>query len=121
MQSCSSGTEALSPVMDVRIVRALARVDADFSHHLTVTQMAADMGLSRSRFEHLFKQSTGENFKTRLRRLRLMKAKTLLSDYRLSIKEIAVRSGYPSPPSFSRDFKRLFRISPFNLRHSTFR
>jgi len=121
MQACFGGTEALSPVMDVRILRALARLEADFSRHLTVAQMAADIGLSRSRFEHLFKQSTGDGFKTRLRRLRLMKARALLSEYKLSIKEIAFRCGYSNLPSFSRDFKKLFLTSPSLLRHSTIR
>lgn len=121
MQARSSNTEALSPAMDLRIVRTLARIQADPSRRLTVTQIAAEMGLSCSRFEHLFKQSTGESFKNRLRRLCLLKARALLSDERLSIKEVGFRCGYSDQASFSRDFKRLFRTSPSHLRHSRFR
>ncbi len=106
--------------MDTRILRTIAGMEADPAQRLAVTRVAAEVGLSRSRFEHLFKKSTGEGYKSRLRRLRLTRAKLLLADYRLSIKEICFRSGYPAPSSFSHDFKKLFGVSAAHFRHNTF-
>jgi transcriptional regulator GlxA family with amidase domain len=78
---------ALLRTMDTRILRTLAGMEADPAQRLAVTRVAAQLGLSRCRFEHLFKESTGESFGSRLRRLRSIRAKSLLADCSLSIKE----------------------------------
>ena len=106
--------------MDGRILRTLATIRRDGARCLRVSELAARVGLSRSRFEHLFKQQTGETLKSRLRRLRLDRAKSLLADYRLSIKEVGVQCGYSSGAHFTRDFKRSSQISPSQYRHRTF-
>jgi|SRR5579859_928887 len=102
--------------MDSRILRTLAAIESDPVQRLRVSRIAAQMGLSRSRFEHLSKEQTGDTFTLHLRRVRLAIAKSLLSDYGLSIKEIGFRCGYSSSSSFTRDFKKLFQVSPFKFR-----
>jgi len=107
--------------MDPRILRTLATIEGDYAQRLRVSRLAALAGLSRSRFEHLFKQQTGESFITHLRRVRLERAKSLLADYSLSIKEVSFKCGYSSSSSFSRDFKKFFHISPSKCRFSIIR
>jgi AraC family transcriptional regulator of arabinose operon len=106
--------------MDPRIVRTLATIEAAPSRCVKVSELAAQVGLSRSRFEHLFKEQTGRTLKSRLRRLRLNRAKSPLADCSLSIKEVGAQSGYSSPSSFTRDFRKFFQVSPSQCRHSTF-
>ena len=107
--------------MDRRILKTLEVMERDFSQPLKVAQVSAQMGLSRFRFQHVFHEQTGQTFTSRLREIRLNKAATLPGDSVLRIKEIMCRCGYANAPSFSRDFKLLFRITPSDYRLSTFR
>jgi transcriptional regulator GlxA family with amidase domain len=104
---------------DSRILRALAAIEIDYAQRWRVSQLAEQAGLSRSRFEHLFKQQTGDTFMLRLRDVRLTHAKSLLSDNSLSVKDIGFRCGYSSSASFSPDFKKTFHVSPTQYRRST--
>ena len=107
--------------MDPRIVKVLAVIGDDCVHSVTVTQLAARVGLSRSRLEHLFKDQTGETVKSRLMNLRFERARALLPDYTLTIKEISFQCGYSSSSSFIREFRRIFSVSPSRCRGSTLR
>jgi transcriptional regulator GlxA family with amidase domain len=106
--------------MDARILTIIALIRAEPVPCLKVTELAALVGLSRSRLALLFKKHTGETLKNRLRRLRLQKAKSLLADYRSSIKEVAAQSGYSSAAHFTHDFRKAFDLSPSDYRRSTF-
>lgn len=105
--------------MDPRIRLALDFMERQLATRLSISDMSALLGVSRSRFEHLFKQQTGQAFKTRLREIRLNKAKTLLADHTLRIKEVAYRCGFLTTSNFTRDFKRRFRLSPSRYRRDT--
>ena len=119
--SLSKDTDMRSLPMDPRVLLALARMKVDPTQQFAVTRVAAQVGLSRSRFQHLFKELTGHSFTSCLKRFRLARAELLLADSGLSIKEIGFRCGYSNAPSFSRDFKRQFGSSPSSYRNSTLR
>jgi transcriptional regulator GlxA family with amidase domain len=125
LQSCaphpgsSPRWRALSPpprVPDLRIRRALEVIERDYSSRLTVAYLAEIVGLSRSRFEHLFRTQTGKRLKPALRRIRLSKSQALLAGSTLSIKEIADRVGFRSASAFSRAFEKLYREPPSRWR-----
>ncbi len=107
--------------MDPRILQALAPIRGNYGQCLRVGLLAAQVGLSRSRFEHLFKAETGVTFRSRSRSLRLERAQTLLADYALRIKEVGSQCGYSSTSYFAHDFKKFFQVSPSEYRRSTFR
>ena len=48
--------------------------------------------------------------------LRMRQAKKFLADSSLTVREIAVRVGYPDPFHFSRSFKNAVGISPAQFR-----
>ncbi len=106
--------------MDPRIASIIEMIERDCTQRFTVSRVAAQLRLSRSRFEHLFKEQTCKTFKSHLRKVRVARAKSLLTDRCLSIKEVAVRCGYLSATGLSRDFRRIVHSSPSNYRRSTF-
>ena len=105
--------------MDERIRLALHLMERQIAAQLRVSDAAAMLGLSCSRFEHLFKQQTGQTFKARLQEIRLNKAKTLLADPTLRIKEVACTCGYSMTSNFIKCFKKRFRLTPSEYRRST--
>jgi len=104
--------------MDPRIEVALQVLGKGAAEDLTVDHLAEAIGLSASRFEHLLKLATGRTFRQHKQSIRITCAKTLLEDWRLSLKEIAYLSGYSSPSSFSRAFRNSVLRSPSKYRMS---
>lgn len=102
--------------MDYRIERALKFMGAHCELRITVPLIAGYFGLSRSRFEHLFKHDTGTNVRDGLREIRMARGCRLLADVSLRIKEIAVQCGYSTTSSFTRAFEKRFGVSPSRFR-----
>jgi transcriptional regulator GlxA family with amidase domain len=82
----------------------------------SVQRIAAQVGLSPSWFEHIFKKETGHTFKVFLRTTRLAKAKDMLRDSALRVKEVAAAVGYADASDFAHDFRRQYGQSPSQLR-----
>lgn len=51
-----------------------------------------------------------------LKRIRLDKARGLLLHHNFQVNTAAYQVGYESPSQFSREFKRLFNVSPSELK-----
>ncbi|HEV2419113.1 MAG TPA: AraC family transcriptional regulator [Terriglobia bacterium] len=98
--------------MDRRIDAAREIIESEHQKPLTVKEVTARVGVSRSHFTLLFKKETGVTFKAYLREARLSKAAELLSTDHLSIKQVAYSVGYSHTSSFARDFKRRFGKTP---------
>lgn len=102
--------------MDPRIKFALRIMCRTNTGRLTVADVAEEVGLSASRFEHILKEVTGRTFRQHMRTVRIRQAKRLLQDWHLSLKQIAYLAGYSSPSSFSRAFRSSACRSPSQYR-----
>jgi transcriptional regulator GlxA family with amidase domain len=102
--------------MDPRIKLALRIMRRTNRADFTVANLAEEVGLSASRFEHILKEATGRTFRQHKRSMRIRRAKSLLQDWHLSLKQIAYLAGYSSPSSFSRAFRNSVDRSPSQYR-----
>ena len=102
--------------MDYRIEKVLASIENDVSKTLTVKNLAESVNLSVSHFQHLFKREVGKSVSQYVRDLRLEKARQLLEESHLRVKEIQVKVGAISKTHFLRDFKKDFGVT-----HSQYR
>jgi len=73
-------------------------------------------GLSPSRLQALFREVTGHPPLDYLRRLRVEEARRLLADSRLSVKEVAARTGFRDTSHFSKVFRRVDGLAPAHFR-----
>lgn len=85
---------------------------------IDAVKMAASLGLSRGRFEHLFKDVTGLPPHKYQTKLRLDKSRYLLKNTQLNISEIAFMTGFSNPLYFSKIFKSAFGCTPTKYRES---
>lgn len=96
--------------------QAVARYVAELPHRFfeptDLDHVAAELGVSRRRFTHLFRLITGASWSDYLTRLRIDYACQLLRDPSRSILAIAFESGYEELSSFYRAFKRQKGIPP---------
>src|SRR5262245_15308738 len=102
--------------MDWRVKSAIDEMLRDIDRPLAVTELARRVNLSRSRLTHLFRIPTGTSPARYLREARLDRARTLVEETSLSIKEIMARVGFNDPSHFSRDFSRRHGASPRRIR-----
>jgi AraC-like DNA-binding protein len=103
--------------MDSRIEAAVGFIHDHFREHLAARQIAHQVGISRSRFEHLFRQQAGSCFKGYVRELRLREAERMLTrSVPPPLKEIAFELGYKYPTNLTRDFRRRFGKPPSRYR-----
>ena len=94
------------------IDRALETIRNRYHTPLTVRSLADEAGYSTVHFINRFKARFGLTPGAEITRLRLERARELLKNTRLPIREVAAASGYDDEFYFSRLFHRRFQISP---------
>lgn len=99
-----------------QIIQALTQMHADVTQNASVEVLAQDANMSVSSFHQHFKQVTRATPLQYLKRLRLIKARQLLSHDDLNVNQTADAVGYRSVAQFSRDYKRTFGASPLQDR-----
>jgi AraC family transcriptional regulator len=100
-----------------RILRSVFdRMEAEFDCDLTLTQLAAESGYSRTHFLRMFRGATGQSPHRYLLELRLKKAASMLASRSLSLMDIALACGFSSHAHFSTAFRCRFGLSPSAFR-----
>lgn len=95
---------------------AMKYVEEHFNQRISLEQVADSVYLSRAYFSALFRKETGKKFSTYLQEVRLEKSSAMLRDGRMSIQEIADRTGFFDAAHFSRAFKERYGVTPFEYR-----
>jgi len=94
------------------VSRSLERIHKDFQASLSVEDLARESAMGVSSFHRAFKEVTGETPLQYVKKVRLLKAKSLLLFEGKRVEETAYEVGYVSASQFSREFKRYFQVSP---------
>ena len=108
----------LSAFRDRHIGRSLQLIHSRPAEPWTVESLAAEVGMSRSRFAERFSELMGTGPMTYLSDWRLQKALSLLDDCRCSVQQVAIQTGYQSPAAFSRAFSGKFGLPPTEYRRN---
>ncbi|PEL11973.1 response regulator [Bacillus sp. AFS017336] len=87
-----------------------------FIEDISLEQVANYLKLNPVYFSKLFKKQTAETFSDYLMNLRINKAKQLMENRELNLKEICYQVGYNDPNYFSRVFKKCTNESPKEYR-----
>lgn len=95
-----------------RIAKALRRIHADYRGDLDVDTLAREAGMSLAVFHANFKAVTSTSPMQYVKTTRLHHARLLITHDGLNVSAAATRVGYESASQFSREFKRLFGLSP---------
>jgi len=106
----------VEPTLDTRIARALDVMQHQVAEPWTIRTLAALVGLSPSRFAHLFRRATGTSPLRFLHTLRMTRARQLLEDTPLPVRDVMRLVGWKDPSHFSRDFQRRFGVGPRRYR-----
>lgn len=105
--------------MDSNIIRDLVEwVECHLEEHLHLDDIAEKSGYSKWHLQRAFKETAKITLGTYVRYRRLSKVAIELRLTKNSMNDIATKYCFDSPQSFSRAFKRHFKISPGAYRRS---
>jgi transcriptional regulator GlxA family with amidase domain len=106
--------------MDVRMQMVVKLVDNNLDKPLVASKLAEHVNLSPSHFGYLFRKELGVSFARYVKTLRMQKAKWLLENSLLSVKEVMYHVGINDSSHFVRDFEHTFGCSPVQHRRFNF-
>lgn len=84
----------------------------------SIDNIADELGLSRSRFQHLYTDTFGISVRKDLIKSRMEKAAELLKKSDLSVKDIGSMIGYENTSYFVKLFRNTFGMTPLQYRQS---
>ena len=98
------------------VEQAIVRLEGDLGGQLDMQTLAQELGVSYSWFRSAFAKHTGLAPHQYLLEMRLVRARNLLAGSRLSVKEIAVQTGFRDEHYFSRLFRQKLNVTPSQWR-----
>jgi AraC-like DNA-binding protein len=114
------GAKVVAPTRHQRLV-ASARLLIEQRRHvpnLSVANVSASLGVSRSHLSRVLQAETGTTFRSTVVAVRLDRARRLLLETTLSMKEIARDVGFRSISELDRQFRREMGITPTGFREA---
>jgi AraC family transcriptional regulator len=99
-----------------RLRRVLAFVAENYESDLSLAELAQVGGMSTFHFAREFKRATGTTPHQYLIKLRVERAKTLLTESALPLVEVGSRAGFSHQSHFTRLFRRLTGTTPHSYR-----
>lgn len=94
------------------ICRILNYLNDNFTQRLTVEQVAAEFGYSRSRFSHLFKNTVGYSLPQYLNMLRCRSVCETMLSTDTPVVDLAIRAGFNNAHTFYTAFKAYYHMTP---------
>jgi len=111
--------EALTGTLDrpgALIDEISSYISRHYAEDIALQDIAGFLGYSDVYFCKLFKQNFGKNFITYLNEYRMSKAKELLANPVINIKDVGLKAGYRDANYFTRLFKRMVGKTPSEYR-----
>ncbi|MET7277751.1 AraC family transcriptional regulator [Kribbella sp. NPDC005582] len=110
---------AAAPLGDPRhpaVATAVAHIEANLAHPLTVPALARAVGVSHNHLTRLFQAETGSTVIAYIRHRRMTRARHLLTASTLSIPAVAASVGIPDLQAFNKACHRELGASPRSIR-----
>ncbi|HDX6266334.1 TPA: helix-turn-helix domain-containing protein, partial [Campylobacter fetus subsp. venerealis] len=95
-----------------QISRAIMAIKNSFNENINMKKLSKEIGISESLLYQNFKKITSLSPLQFQKKIRLEEAKNLLISTNLEASQIAFKVGYESPSQFSREYARMFGMSP---------
>lgn len=106
----------MTSVQNVSIEKTIKYIESNLNEYMDIEKLAKVAGYSPYHFSRIFKQATGENIASMIKRLRLALSVKQLLNLEMSITEVGQETGYETPSSFNKVFKQTFGCSPSEYR-----
>jgi len=92
------------------------RIMRDYALPLSAAELAAELGMSESRFSRFFRRATGNTFTDFVNRIRVNRAGQLLMETDSLITRICYEVGFNNVANFNRRFLEVKGLTPSEFR-----
>jgi AraC-like DNA-binding protein len=92
------------------------RITRDYAQSLSAAEMAAELGMSESRFSRFFRRATGNTFTDFVNRIRVNRAGQLLMETDRQVTHICYEVGFNNVANFNRRFLEIKGVTPSEFR-----
>jgi LacI family transcriptional regulator len=106
----------IQAIGDREVGSAMDFIHRNRARNFTVSDVAADVGVSRRHLEVKFRRATGHTILAEIQRIRLEHAQRMLRDTDLPIPQIAAASGYNSASYLTQVFRKEVGSTPAKYR-----
>ncbi|WP_185290198.1 helix-turn-helix transcriptional regulator [Chryseobacterium lactis] len=93
-------------------------IDENYHRNIKAEEIGKLIGMNQNTIRKEFKAQYHTTIAHYMSELRMLKAKKMIADKEIMIKEIAIECGYEYLQNFTRAFKKRFGISPEHLRNN---
>jgi len=107
--------ETLPPKLHAAIKMMIENLE----HPLSIAELCEEVGITVRSLERGFKQQLGSSPGRHYRKIRLERAKHLLWHTNMSVLEVSILTGFPSPSYLSRLYRQEFGVLPSEERKKT--
>ena len=90
-------------------------INENYNERITINDLSEQLYISRNYLSQIFKKATGLSFNHYINKVRMEKAKSLISEGQFLIYEIAEKVGFQNTPYFSSLFKKYTGVNPTDL------
>lgn len=94
------------------IARVMEWIKANYYKSITVKEIANEFGYNADYLSSLFKKTTNTTLTNYINKTRIEISKSLISNYDLSIKEVAYSCGFSDEKYFMKLFKKAESMTP---------
>lgn len=106
----------IKAIGDREVGGAMDYIHRNRARNFTVSDVAAEVGISRRNLEVKFRRATGRTILAEIQRIRLDHAKRMLRDTDIPIPQVASASGYNSASYLTQVFRKEVGITPAKYR-----
>jgi AraC-like DNA-binding protein len=92
------------------------RIMRDYAQPLSAAELAAEMGMTESRFSRFFRRATGNTFTDFVNRIRVNRAGQLLMETDRLVTHICYEVGFNNVANFNRRFLEIKGVTPSDFR-----
>jgi two-component system response regulator YesN len=95
---------------------AVAIIEREYARDLELDDVARRVATSRRQLQRAFAESGETSFRSYLGEVRMRRARELLADGNIPVRDVARRVGYRQPAQFAKAFRRRFGAPPSRFR-----
>lgn len=104
--------ETITGISRHKMQDALDFIMQNYEKSIDMAEVSNHVSMNYSMFSSTFKEYTGENFSSFLKKLRIEKSKKLLKNTDLNIREISNKVGFEDARRFAKVFKEITGMTP---------
>jgi YesN/AraC family two-component response regulator len=104
--------DGIKQVHSTAVARAVSYIEEHYQEAISLESCSEDAGISYAHLSRIFKKETSFSFSEYLNHFRVSRAKILLAEKKLPIKQIVEETGFTNYNYFFKVFKDIERITP---------